>query len=166
MTAAKTGITHRTFISYIDRTRTYYHALGYMRPYRWARFADVPFAPLSKPLGACRVAVVTTASPWGAGANSREKRVWSGPVEPPPERLYTDDLSWDKETTHMEDVGSFLPLAALGHWAAAGRIAGLTTRFHGVPTSYSHRQNAERDAPELLRRCREDGADVVLLVPI
>ena len=43
-------ITHRSFVSYIDRTREYYAAQGYGRPYRWAHHASVPFANLEKPL--------------------------------------------------------------------------------------------------------------------
>ena len=49
-------------VPYIARTRSYYAALGYTVPYRWAAFAEVPFAPLRKPLAQCRVALVTTAA--------------------------------------------------------------------------------------------------------
>ena len=45
-------------------------------------------------------------------------------------------------------------------------FAGQTARSHGVFTSYSKRKTLEVDAPEIERRCREDGADVVLLTPI
>jgi hypothetical protein len=162
---------HRTFVSYIDRTREYYRAQGYDRPYRWARFREVPFARLAKPLAECRATLVTTASPF-LGQQARDgvlrggKQVWSGPTSEPPERLYTDDLSWDKEATHTDDVESFLPLRQLAAYAEAGRIGSVAARFHGVPTDYSQRRTREQDAPELLRRCREDGVDVALLVPL
>jgi hypothetical protein len=42
-------ITHRTFVCYIDRTREFYAALRYDRPYEWTHYDDVPFAPLPKP---------------------------------------------------------------------------------------------------------------------
>jgi len=35
-----------------------------------------------------------------------------------------------------------------------------------VPTDYSQRRTIEQDAPEVLARCREDAADVALLVPL
>ena len=163
-------ITHRSFVSYIDRTREFYAAQGYERPYRWARFDDVPFAPLPKPLAECRVAVVTTASPPGArsdpGSLRAGKEVWSAPVDPLPEELFTDHLAWDKQATHTDDVGSFLPIAALRAFAESGRIGSLAPRFHGVPTDYSQRRTLEVDAPEILRRCREDEVDVALLVPL
>ena len=38
-------------IPYMQRIGDYYQALGYGAPYRWAHYAEVPFAPLKKPLG-------------------------------------------------------------------------------------------------------------------
>lgn len=165
------GTTHRTTVSYIDRTREFYAAQGYERSYRWARFREVPFAPLSKPLAECRAALVTTASPHRDqrprdGVLRADKSVWSGSTVEPPDRLYTDDLAWDKEATHTDDVESFLPLRQLAAFAAEGRIGSVAERFHGVPTDYSQRNTSEQDAPEILRRCNEDGVDVALLVPL
>lgn len=166
-----TPITHRTFVSYIDRTREYYAAQGYAKPYRWARFAQVPFAPLSKPLSECRATVITTASPALGqvaveGVLRGDKRVWSGETGVNPERLYTDDLAWDKESTHTDDVDSFLPLTHLRSAVSDGRLGQLAPRYHGVPTDYSQRATQEEDAPEILGRCRDDEVDVALLVPL
>jgi hypothetical protein len=165
------GTTHRTTVSYIDRTREFYAAQGYERPYRWAHFRDVPFLRLPKPLAECRVTLVTTASPVRGqrprdGVLRGDKSVWSGPTAEPPERLYTDDLAWDKGATHTDDVESFLPLRQLAGFASEGRIGSVAPRFHGVPTDYSQRNTCEQDAPEILRRCTEDGVDVALLVPL
>ena len=160
----------RTFVSYIDRTRDFYAAQGYEKPYQWAHHEGAPFAPLPKPLAECRVTVITTASPLGTrtqrGSLRAGKPVWSAPVDPAPERLFTDHLSWDKEATHTDDVESSLPLAALRAQVEAGRIGSVAPRYHGVPTDYSQRRTAEEDAPEVLRRCLEDGVDVALLVPL
>lgn len=161
----------RSFVSYIDRTRSFYAAQGYEKPYQWAHFAQVPFAPLVRPLAESRLTVVTTASPWQDraprdGVLRGSKQVWSGSTDVVPERLYTDDLAWDKGATHTDDVGSFLPIVALRACVAEGRIGSLAERFHGVPTDYSQRRTLEQDAPEILRRCREDAVDAVLLVPL
>jgi hypothetical protein len=37
-------------VRYIDKTREYYASAGYTTPYRWARFDEIPFAPLARPL--------------------------------------------------------------------------------------------------------------------
>jgi hypothetical protein len=171
MATSDVDTAYRTFVSYIDRTREFYLAQGYDSPYRWAHFHEVPFAPLAKPLSACRIVLVTTASPVrdrppDPGALRGPKEVWSGPTDVPPERLYTDDLAWDKGATHTDDVDSLLPIRPLQELAAAGRIGGLAARFHGVPTDYSQRRTMEQDAPEILSRCREDGVDVALLAPL
>jgi len=164
-------ITHRSAVSYIDRTREFYAAAGYEKPYRWAHYADAPFARLAKPLADSTVGLVTTATPVEGGSATDgvlrgERRVWAGPTATPPERLFTDHLAWDKQTTHTDDVDSFLPIRPLQHWADAGRIAAVAKRFYGVPTDYSQRRTREDDAPEILRLCREDGVDAVLLVPL
>ncbi len=164
-------ITHRSFISYIDRTREFYSAQGYEKPYRWARHGAVPFARLAKPLSESRLTIITTASPFDEADSSRSasrgsKQVWSGEMKTTPDQLYTDDLAWDKESTHTNDVESFLPLEALRSFVAEGRIGSLTKRFHGVPTDYSQRRTNEQDAPEIVSRCLEDGADIALLVPL
>ncbi len=171
MAANGTRTAHRSFVSYIDRTREFYAAQGYENPYRWAHFDEVPFARLAKPLSECRVALVTTASVHRGqspkdGVLRGGKQVWSGPADAPPKRLYTDDVAWDREATHTDDVDSFLPIHALEALASGGRIGGLAPRFHGVPTDYSQRRTLEQDAPEILSRCREDGVDVALLVPL
>lgn len=165
------GITHRTFVSYIDRTREYYGAQGYEKPYVWARHTEAVLAPLAKPLAQSRVALITTASPWREdkpvdGVLRGGKQVWSGPTAAPPERLFTDDLSWDKEATHTRDVEAFLPIRRLRELEEQGRIGSLAARFHGVPTDYSQRRTIEQDAPQILARCREDEVDVALLVPL
>src|SRR4029077_8185234 len=54
-------------IPYMQRIRDYYQALGYGAPYRWAHYAEVPFAPLSKPLAESRIGLVTTAAPYQPG---------------------------------------------------------------------------------------------------
>jgi hypothetical protein len=157
---------HRTFVSYIDKSREYYAAQGYEAPYRWAYFEDVPFTPLGKPLSDCTLTLITTATQLAPGSEAPvlPKRVYSLDSASPPHRLYTDDLSWDKDATHTEDLDSYFPVHRLQELAAAGRIGRLAARCHGVPTEYSQRRTMEVDAPEVLRRCREDGVDVAVLV--
>ena len=163
--------TQRTFVSYIDRTRDYYAAQGYDKPYAWARHTEAPFAPLAKSLAESRVGIVITASLWQGqdvvdGELRGAKQVYSSAVEPLPEKLFTDHLSWDKLATHTDDVPSFVPIPQLQHFAEQGRIGSLAPRFHGVPTDYSQRRTAQQDAPEILARLHEDQVDVALLVPL
>src|SRR5688500_18305495 len=95
-------------VPYMERTRLYYRALGYESDYVWATFADVPFARLQKPLAEAKIALLTTASPPDRGNvdSSGVRHVWSGLVVDPPERPFTDNVAWDKASTHTRDRGS------------------------------------------------------------
>jgi len=164
---------HDVAVPYMQRTRTYYQALGYERPYRWAQFVDVPFAPLTKPLAESRGALVTTAAPYqpgkgdqgpGAPYNSAAKfyRVYSFAIEPAPD-LRISHVGIDRAHTTAEDPRSWLPLAQLKRLAAEGRIGSVAPHVHGAPTNRSHRVTLTQDCPEMLERLRADGADVAVL---
>jgi len=162
-------ISHRSYVSYIDKSRSYYEAHGYDEPYRWAAFDDVPFTALTKPLAESNVAVVTTSflhhHESFDGAPATGKQAYAHPVVQRPDSMFTDDLSWDKEETNTEDPESFLPLTHLAGLADEGRIGSLNQRFFGVPTEYSQRKTA-LDADQIAVWAAEDGVDVALLVPL
>lgn len=157
----------KTLVSYMERTRLYYRALGYETDYAWAHFTDVPFARPSKPLSQSNVALVMTAGPADRSNRdaSRRRHVWSGNTGDPPQSFETD-VAWDRESTHVDDRETFLPINAIRKAAATGLIGGLTQRFHGVPTEYSQKKTMEQDAPEVLKRMREDSADAALLAAL
>jgi hypothetical protein len=162
--------THRSFVSYIDRSREYYAAQGYSRPYAWAHHDDVPFTPLGKPLSACRVGLVTTAGRTQAagaiGIGPLMRELYAQPADPPPTRMFTDDLFWDKKATDTDDVDSFLPISRLAEYAAGGRIGSASPRFYGVPTDYSQGRTLQHAAPRILEWCREDGVEAMLLAAL
>lgn len=156
-----------TPVPYMERTRNYYRALGYDNDYVWAHFGDVPFAQVTKPLSAARVGLITTAGPPDLSNRDAKNRkhVWSAPVTAPPATFDTD-LAWDKEATHVDDRETFLPIDAMRAMVAEGVVGSLAPRFHGAPTDYSHSKTLEHDAPELLKRLREDGADAAVLTAL
>lgn len=155
------------YVRYMARTREYYRAQGFEEAYRWANFEEAPFTPLPGPLPDCVVALVTTASPvWPGDPQDRPlPEVFSMSSAQPPQRLYTENRSWDKGATHTGDLDSYFPIHRMQELAAEGRCR-LAPRAFGIPTEYSHRATLEQDAPELLRLCREDGVDAAVLVPL
>lgn len=162
---------YRVFVSYIDKSREYYAAQGYERPYRWAYNDAAPFTPLAKPLSECRLGLVTTALDGSIPDDAaREvlppKATYAAPLEPVPERLYTMNLSWDKEATHTDDLDSYFPIHRLQELVATGRLGSISPRYYGLPTEYGQRISREVDAPELLEHMRQDEVDVALLVPL
>jgi hypothetical protein len=154
--------------------RDYYLALGYATPYRWAHCAEVPFQPLTKPLGESRVALITTAAPYqlgkgdqgpGAPYNAAAKfyTVYSGDSSIDHD-LRISHLAIDRVHTTAEDSDTWFPLPQLRRCAAAGRIGEVAPCSHGVPTNRSHRTTLEKDCPEFLARCRADGVDIAIFV--
>ena len=164
--------THRSFVSYIDKSREYYAAQGYTQPYQWVYHKEVPFNMFSKPLSDCTVGVVTTATlpaHWQSlpeGESRPQKRPYAEPSYPVPEALYTKDMEWDKNTTHTDDLDTYLPLNRLYELQQSGQIGKVSPRYYGVPTTYSQRQTREYDAPVIFKWCEEDGVDIVILVPL
>jgi D-proline reductase (dithiol) PrdB len=162
-------------VPYMERTRSYYLALGYANPYRWAQFAAVPFQPLEKPLAESCVALITTAALFdpakgeqgpGAPYNAAAKfyTVYSAdPMADPDLRI--SHIGYDRMHTTASDPRTYNPLDQMKRAVARGRIGRLASRFHGAPTNRSQRVTMEVDAPEILARCRADGVDVALLVP-
>jgi len=162
-------------IPYMARTRAYYQALGYAEPYRWAHFAEVPFAPLLKPLSESRIGLVTTAALHdpalgdqgpGAAYNAAAKfhRVYAHPTAGAPD-LRISHVTYDRDHTSAEDPNCWFPLAQLKRCAAEGMIGSVSPHFYGAPTTRSQRTTIERDAPEILAALREDKVDAMVLVP-
>lgn len=165
---------HDTFVPYMYRTRTYYQALGYERPYRWAQYVDVPFTPLKKPLAESRVALLTTAAPYqpdkgdqgpGSAYNSAAKfyRMYALPIDPEPD-LRISHVGIDRANTTQEDSRSWFPLTQLKRLDAEGRIGSIAPYVFGVPTNRSHKVTVTQDCPEILDKVRSEGADVAILL--
>ena len=165
---------HDTPVPYLHRITTYYMALGYDNPYRWAQYCDVPFTPLKKPLSESRVALVTTAAPYqsdkgdqgpGAAYNASAKsyKVYTGETDREHD-LRISHLGYDRKYTTAEDINSYFPLAQLHKAAETGRIGEVSPHFIGAPTNRSQVTTIEQDCQDILARIREDKADVAVIV--
>jgi hypothetical protein len=127
-------IAYRSFVSYIDRSREYYGAQGYQKPYAWPRYDKVPFTPLAKPLAEARIGLVTTAG-------------LPKPADPMKAMLYRRELYANR----------------LAEYALQERIGSASPRFYGVPTDYSQARTIHLYGPQILHWCREDHVDAVVL---
>jgi hypothetical protein len=160
-------------VRYIDKTRAYYEAEGYGKPYDWAHFDDIPFTPFAsvgKPLSQCRVGVVTTSEMARRGVelepDDPRRLVYSLPTDIPVGELYSRKAAYDRYATSLDDVDSYLPLTHLHRFAAEGKIGGVAPRFQMIHSDYSQRKTLTVDAPEILRQMREDRVDVAVLAAV
>ncbi len=161
-------------IRYIDRTRSYYEALGYGAPYEWVQNNDVPFAP-APDLRTATVAVVTTAAPYLPGAGDQGPRapyngkakfyqVYAMRSDPIPD-LRISHVAIDRDHTTAEDLGSYLPLQALKRAETVGRICRAASLVYGLPTNRSQRHTLQIDCPDLVDRLRDADVDAAIFVP-
>ena len=162
-------------VRYMNRLRDYYLALGYDNPYEWANNLDVPFKPLTKPLGASRIGLITTSAPFKCGAGEQ------GPGAPynAAAKFYQayaksidnvrfqciSHLGYDRKHSTAEDQKSFFPLDALWNAKQNGRIKDISPRFYGAPTNRSQVTTINKDCEQLLQHIQSDEVDVAILVP-
>lgn len=169
--------THRSFVSYIDKSREYYAAQGYEHPYRWAVADTVAFAKPRKPLSESRIAVVITAhfppgeEPDGVDAFASERpakggKPYAAPSTSSAQATQTRHLFWAKDETHTDDINTYLPIELLHQFAADGHIGSVSERFYGVPTGYSQQVITERDGPLIRQWMHDDEVDLALLIPL
>lgn len=162
-------------IPYMQRTRSYYLALGYDNPYVWAHYSGVPFTPLKKPLKASTLALITTAVPYdpskgdqGPGAPYNAQAKFYEPYAIP--TMINPDLriahvGIDRKHANLSEMACWFPLNAARQAVAEQRIRKLADRFYGLPTNRSQRHTVENDAPRILQMCQADGVDIAILVP-
>lgn len=162
-------------IPYMQRTRSYYLALGYDNPYVWAHYSNVPFTPLKKPLKASILALITTAVPYdpskgdqgpGAPYNAQAKfyEPYAIPTTIDPD-LRIAHVGIDRKHANLSEMACWFPLNVARQAVAEQRIRKLADRFYGLPTNRSQRHTIENDAPRILQMCQADGVDVVALIP-
>ena len=174
ITPPKIVLHHRARMPEGERVSPFGERLGFPA-YRWAHFAEVPFTPLARSLAQTRLALISTAAPYqpgvgdqgpGARYNAAAKfyQVYSDSTETMPD-VRISHVGYDRIHTTAEDPRTWFPLEALHAAVKRGQLGALTPRFHGAPTNRSQRVTVETDAPELLRRCHDDGAEAALLVP-
>ncbi|HQT21401.1 MAG: glycine reductase [Polynucleobacter sp. 16-46-70] len=162
-------------IRYIERTRNYYHGLGYENPYVWAHYLEVPFTPLKKTLNQSVLGLVTTAVPFdpskgaqgpGAPYNAAAKfyEPFTRSIQEQAD-LRIAHVGVDRKNANMEDGNCWFPLEAAKRASATGRIQSLSKNFYGLPTNRSQRHTLEIDAPLILSKMRADHVDVAVLIP-
>jgi D-proline reductase (dithiol) PrdB len=148
---------------------------AFIATYRWRRVNPVPCAPRREPLGACRVAVVSTAGLAPPGDTPFDDSVRGG------------DWSWRRipdtvdvqslEEHHRSDAFDHagiaadrnlgMPLDRLRELANAGEIGSVAAIHVSMMGSITAPGRLVRDTlPAVADALVADGVDVVLLVPV
>jgi D-proline reductase (dithiol) PrdB len=128
-----------------------------------------PFVRPSKPLGACRVAIVTTAGMHRRGDKPFEPgeqgfRVI--PADTPAVDIIQSHTSigFDRTPT-MRDVNVSLPIDRLRELAARSEMAAAPNHYSFMGALRETAKLESETGPEVARRLAADGADVALITP-
>lgn len=152
-------------IGYMERTARRY---AQYLPYRWALNHDAPWTSLTKPLGECRIVLLTSGGfylpgqpPFHDGDASyrlipREADVQALRVY---HHAYRDD---DVD----RDPNCVFPLERFREFEAAGVIGRLADSAISFLTLYSSRREVEERAPRIVAELAALGAEAAFLVPV
>lgn len=130
---------------------------------------------LQKPLAACTVALVTTAGlsvpdqkPFDLTIRNGDSSFREIPSTVSPQLLEMRQRSWSFDQTGiLRDRNLALPLDRLREMQRRGEIGRLAPRCYSFMGSIVGPSKLMREsAPEVARRLKADGVDVVLLTPV
>ena len=152
-------------IAYIQRTRERYAEYP---PYKWAVNTDAPWAPLTKPLKDCRLALLSSGGFYVEGQEPFGESDVSYRLIPKETRL--SDLRiyhhGYRDADADRDPNCVFPLARLRELEAAGVLGGLADVAISFVTLYSARRELQDRAPKIVAELRGLGAEAALLVPV
>lgn len=147
----------------------------FLRTYRWRQIDPVPYAPLGRPLGSARIAVVTTAGVTLPDQPPFDERVqggdWSFREIPDSASVASlRDSHRSRSFDHsgvQADPNLALPLDRLRELQAEGFIGELSPRhFSFMGSLTAPGRMLARSVPQVVDSLVADGVDAVLLVPI
>ena len=147
----------------------------FLKAYPWRRVDPVPWAPLSKPVAECRLALVSSAGFVLPDQEPFDESVRGG--DPSFREIPSDvDVSTLIDTHRSEtfdhsglarDPNLAFPIDRARELADRGRVGSVNRRhlsFMGSITAPG--RLAKRTAPEAVRWLVEDGAEAALLIPV
>ena len=129
-----------------------------------------PFTPLTRPLAACRLAIVTTAGlhrrgdrPFGPG----EQTYRVIPADTPPADIVQSQtsLGFDR-TAIMRDLNISFPVDRLREMVAQGTLGGVAPRHYSFMGAQRDVKRIEQETgPDVGRLLREAGVEAALITP-
>lgn len=156
-------------IDYMRAIRARYESLGYT-PYRWFEANNPPpWTPLSRPLGAARLGLLSTSGAYALGQAAYHYKDDTS-IRALPHDIDDRDIRFSHITENYledprRDPHCILPLAQLRRLVSEGAVGELAARvFSCMGGVYSQRRVREETAPALLEAFQRERVDAALLV--
>lgn len=158
-------------ISYVDELNKHYGSMGFPG-YKWTVNDTAPLTRLSKPLGQCRVSLLTS------GGVSHCSMPAFDPDARNDHRLDEVDRQVDSADFEIndsyynhadadQDINCVFPVDRLREMAASGRIGSIAPRFWSgfMGRIYDRTRLIEESIPEFVRALRQDEIDILITAP-
>ena len=158
-------------ICYVERLNARYRSMGF-EPYRWTVNENAPLTLLAKPLGQCRVALLTSggvshcdAPPFNPRALN-DLRVDLLPSTVPAQSLVINDDYYNHRDADR-DVNCIFPIDRMRELADEAIIGSVSPHFFSgfMGRIYTRAAVINEAAPALARQLRQDQVDAAALVP-
>lgn len=158
-------------ISYVDELNKHYGSMGFPA-YKWTVNDTAPLTRLSKPIGQCRVSLLTS------GGISHCSMPGFDPDARNDHRLDEVDRQVDSADFEIndsyynhadadQDINCVFPVDRLREMAASGRIGSIAPRFWSgfMGRIYDRTRLIEESIPEFVRALRQDEIDILVTAP-
>jgi D-proline reductase (dithiol) PrdB len=161
----------QTPVNYVEALRQHYESMGFP-PYQWTINESAPLTPLTKPLAACKVALLTSGGisrrespPWNPDARN-DFRLDAIPSDTPGNGFQVFDNYYDHSEAD-QDINTVFPLQRLRELAEEGYIGAVAARLWSGFMGRIYKRTAlhEVEGPAFARELLEDGVDVLVAVP-
>ena len=147
----------------------------FLKTYRWRRIDPVPWTPLTKPLGECKVALVSSAgfvtsdqTPFDdsiRGGDTSFREIPSGVDVAALTESHRSEIF--DHSGIRQDPNLAFPIDRLKELCAAGKIGTINARHLSLMGSITAPGRLiKRTAPEAVQRLVDDGVDIAILVPV
>jgi D-proline reductase (dithiol) PrdB len=146
-----------------------------LKAYPWRRIDPVPFAPLGKPLAACRVGLVTSAGLVAPGDEPFDESLRGGDpsFREIPGSIAVDSLTESHRSDAFDHSGVAadrnlaFPLDRLRERLSEGKIGALAeTHYSFMGSLTAVGRFVRHAAPEIARRLKAQNVDAAFLVPV
>ena len=158
-------------IYYVERLNARYRSQGF-QPYRWTVNEDAPLTPLGKPLGQCRVALLTSGGVSHCDAPPFDPRALNDlRVDVLPSTVSAQSLVINNDYyNHRDadrDINCIFPIERLRELADEDIVRAVSPHlFSGfMGRIYTRAAAINEAAPAVARQLKQDEVDAAALVP-
>lgn len=160
-------------VNYIEVISSYYQSKGFP-PYQWSKHDTSPWTPLTRPENKSLLSVVCSGGvyhkdddpvPWAVdGSNDLRWRLLPRDVDARELRIVHGGYN---HADADRDVNCILPIDRLRELEAEGYIGGLAPYFFSYRARIFGRSRLMQEwIPALIKRLKEVGTDLGLLIPV